>query len=401
MATKRLWRWRGLSLQGIPCQGTLWQDNRPEALQALQRQRIIPLALRRCSVQSALWHPRYSGEIIRQLAALLQAGLPLAEGLELLAQQQPNAQWQALLQTLAEDLAQGISLSGSLEKWPEAFPPLYLAMIRTGELTGKLELCCAQLARQQREQLLLTEKVKKALRYPLIILSLALLVVMGMLCFVLPEFAAIYQTFNTPLPWLTRAVMSVGEGLTRFWPLLAAPGILTAILNRLICQRPGWLLYRQKLLHTLPVFGKIICGQRLSQIFTVLALTQSAGISFLQGLQSVEETLSCPLWRQRLAQARALIVQGDPIWQALSRCGGFTPLCLQLIRTGESAGALDQMLENLAHHHREQTHQRADSLAAHLEPLMLVITGSLVGLLVVAMYLPVFHLGDAIGGAGG
>ncbi|MBN0927117.1 type II secretion system F family protein, partial [Pseudomonas aeruginosa] len=92
-----------------------------------------------------------------------------------------------------------------------------------------------------------------------------------------------------------------------------------------------------------------IGGQQLSLIFTILALTQSAGISFLQGLQSVEESLSCPLWRQRLAQARALIVQGEPIWQALSRFGGFTPLCLQLIRTGESAGALDQMLENLAH----------------------------------------------------
>ena len=377
MATKRLWRWRGLSLQGIPCQGTLWQDNRTEALQALQRQRIIPLTLRRCSVQSALWHPRYSGEIIRQLAALLQAGLPLAEGLELLAQQQPNAQWQALLQTLAEDLAQGISLSGSLEKWPEAFPPLYLAMIRTGELTGKLELCCAQLARQQREQLLLTEKVKKALRYPLIILSLALLVVMGMLCFVLPEFAAIYQTFNTPLPWLTRAVISIGEGLTRCWPLLAALGILPAILNRLICQRPGWLLYRQKLLHTLPVFGK------------------------LQGLQSVEETLSCPLWRQRLQQVCRQITHGDPIWQALANGGGFTPLCLQLIRTGEASGSLDTMLENLARHHSEQTHQQADNLATLLEPMMLVVTGTIVGVLVVAMYLPIFHLGDAISGMGG
>ena len=390
MATKRLWRWRGITLQGIPCQGTLWQDNRPEALQALQRQRIIPLALRRCSVQSALWHPRYSGEIIRQLAALLQAGLPLAEGLELLAQQQPNAQWQALLQTLAEDLAQGISLSGSLEKWPEAFPPLYLAMIRTGELTGKLELCCAQLARQQREQLLLTEKVKKALRYPLIILSLALLVVMGMLCFVLPEFAAIYQTFNTPLPWLTRAVISIGEGLTRCWPLLAALGILPAILNRLICQRPGWLLYRQKLLHTLPVFGKLLCGQRLSQIFTVLALTQS-----------VEETLSCPLWRQRLQQVCRQITHGDPIWQALANGGGFTPLCLQLIRTGEASGSLDTMLENLARHHSEQTHQQADNLATLLEPMMLVVTGTIVGVLVVAMYLPIFHLGDAISGMGG
>ena len=401
MATKRLWRWRGLSLQGIPCQGTLWQDNRLEALEALQQQCIIPLTLRRCSVQKALWHPRYSGEIIRQLAALLQAGLPLAEGLELLAQQQPNAQWQALLQTLAADLAQGISLSGSLEKWPEAFPPLYLAMIRTGELTGKLELCCAQLATQQREQQRLTEKVKKALRYPLIILSLALLVVMGMLGFVLPEFAAIYQTFNTPLPWLTRAVMSVGEGLTRFWPLLAAPGILTAILNRLICQRPGWLLYRQKLLHTLPVFGKIICGQRLSQIFTVLALTQSAGISFLQGLQSVEETLNCPLWRQRLRQVCRQITHGDPIWQALANSGGFTPLCLQLIRTGEASGSLDTMLANLARHHSEQTHQQADNLATLLEPMMLVVTGTIVGVLVVAMYLPIFHLGDAISGMGG
>lgn len=242
--------------------------------------------------------------------------------------------------------------------------------------------------------------MKKALRYPLIILSLALLVVMGMLCFVLPEFAAIYQTFNTPLPWLTRAVISIGEGLTRCWPLLAALGILPAILNRLICQRPGWLLYRQKLLHTLPVFGKLLCGQRLSQIFTVLALTQSAGISFLQGLQSVEETLSCPLWRQRLQQVCRQITHGDPIWQALANGGGFTPLCLQLIRTGEASGSLDTMLENLARHHSEQTHQQADNLATLLEPMMLVVTGTIVGVLVVAMYLPIFHLGDAISGMG-
>ncbi|TLV14089.1 protein transport protein HofC [Klebsiella indica] len=401
MATKRLWRWRGINLQGIPCQGTLWRDNRSQAVQMLQQERIIPLSLRRCSVQNSLWHPRHSGEIIRQLATLLQAGLPLSEGLELLAQQQPQAQWQALLQTLAEDLAQGVSLSSSLEKWPEVFPPLYLAMIRTGELTGKLERCCTQLAQQQREQLLLTEKVKKALRYPGIILSLALLVIMGMLYFVLPEFAAIYQTFNTPLPLLTRAVMRAGAGLTHSWPLLVASGILPIVLNRVIRQRPDWLLRRQKLLHSLPVFGKLLSGQRLSQIFTVLALTQSAGISFLQGLQSVEETLSCPLWRQRLQQACLHITHGDPIWQALTRSGGFTPLCLQLIRTGEASGSLDTMLENLARHHSEQTHQQADNLATILEPVLLIVTGTLVGLLVVAMYLPIFHLGDAISGMGG
>jgi hypothetical protein len=148
------------------------------------------------------------------------------------------------------------------------------------------------------------------------------------------------------------------------------------------------------------VFGKLLCGQRLSQIFTVLALTQSAGISFLQGLQSVEETLSCPLWRQRLQQVCRQITHGDPIWQALANGGGFTPLCLQLIRTGEASGSLDTMLENLARHHSEQTHQQADNLATLLEPMMLVVTGTIVGVLVVAMYLPIFHLGDAISGMG-
>ncbi len=110
--------------------------------------------------------------------------------------------------------------------------------------------------------------------------------------------------------------------------------------------------------------------------------------------------MGCPLWRQRIAQARAEIIHGQPIWQALTNCGGFTSLCLQLIRTGEASGALDTMLDNLARHHSEQTHQQADNLATLLEPILLVVTGTIVGVLVVAMYLPVFHLGDALGTMG-
>lgn len=107
MATKRLWRWRGIDVQGAPCQGMLWQTKRLEVLQHLQQQRVIPLAVRRCAVKQSLWHPRYSCETIRQLATLLQAGLPLAEGLSLLAQQQSHAQWQALLEALGRELAPG------------------------------------------------------------------------------------------------------------------------------------------------------------------------------------------------------------------------------------------------------------------------------------------------------
>ncbi|MBN0903043.1 type II secretion system F family protein, partial [Pseudomonas aeruginosa] len=121
-----------------------------------------------------------------------------------------------------------VAFSAALAQWPQAFPPLYLAMISTGELTGKLDICCLQLANQQQEQQRLASKVKKALRYPLIVLSLALLVVLGMLYFVLPEFTAIYQTFSTPLPLLTRMVVAAGDMLSRGWPLLLASLLMIA-----------------------------------------------------------------------------------------------------------------------------------------------------------------------------
>ncbi len=361
-------------------------------MQALQHERIIPLALRRCTVRSALWHPRYSGQIIHQLATLLQAGLPLAEGLELLAQQQTGAQWQALLRTLAQDLAQGISLSSALERWPQAFPPLYLAMIRTGELTGKLDLCCFHLARQQREQLQLSEKVKKALRYPLIILTLAVFVVLAMVTLVLPEFAAIYKTFNTPLPLLTQAVMGLAALVQAHILTLLALLVAMVVIACKLRRHPRW---QYVLLHV-PVMGTLMRGQKLGQIFTVLSLTQQAGIAFLQGVESVEETVESGYWQEKLREIRSDIEQGMPVWSSFQKASVFTPLCIQLIRTGEVSGSLDVMLMNLARHHTEQTFQQADNLAALLEPLLLVVTGLIIGTLVVAMYLPIFHLGDAM-----
>ncbi len=170
--------------------------------------------------------------------------------------------------------------------------------------------------------------------------------------------------------------------------------------HHLINQKPYWLVLRQKLLLSLPVIGPMVRGQKLTQIFTVLALTQNAGIPFLQGLESVTETLANPFWSQRLALVQHDISAGKPVWLALKNSGEFSPLCIQLVRTGEASGSLDAMLRNLAHHHGEKTLAQAENLAALLEPALLVITGLIIGTLVVAMYLPIFHLGDAMSGVG-
>ncbi len=377
MASKQLWRWHGITGDGNAQDGMLWAESRALLLMALQQQMVTPLSLKRIAINSAQWRGDKSAEVIHQLATLLKAGLTLSEGLALLAEQHPSKQWQALLQSLAHDLEQGVAFSNALLPWSEVFPPLYQAMIRTGELTGKLDECCFELARQQKAQRQLTDKVKSALRYPIIILAMAIMVVVAMLHFVLPEFAAIYKTFNTPLPALTQGIMTLASFSGEWGWLLVLFGFLLAIANKLLMR-----------------------GQKLTQIFTILTLTQSAGISFLQGVESVRETMRCPYWVQLLTQIQHDISNGHPIWLALKNAGEFSPLCLQLVRTGEASGSLDLMLDNLAHHHRDNTMALADNLAALLEPALLIITGGIIGTLVVAMYLPIFHLGDAMSGMG-
>ncbi|MBC6557899.1 protein transport protein HofC [Citrobacter braakii] len=400
MSAKQLWRWQGISNEGHPQEGVLWADTRPSLILALEQLHITPLRINRMHIKTSHWSRDRSAETVHQLATLLKAGLTLSASLTLLAEQHPSSQWQALLRTLAHDMEQGISLSTSLSQWQHVFPPLYQAMIRTGELTGKLDDCCFELARQQQNQQQLADKVKKALRYPIIIITMAMMVVFAMLQFVLPEFAAIYRTFNTPLPVLTQWIIAIAHFSSQ-WEWLAVVFSMVAIaVYHLIKQQPYWLILRQKFLLGLPVIGPMVRGQKLTQIFTVLALTQNAGIPFLQGLESVAETLDNPFWSQRLIQVHHNISAGKPIWLALKNCGEFSPLCIQLVRTGEASGSLDAMLRNLAHHHGDKTLSQAENLAALLEPALLIVTGVIIGTFVVAMYLPIFHLGDAMSGVG-
>ncbi|WP_171922419.1 protein transport protein HofC [Salmonella bongori] len=400
MTVKQLWHWQGIDDKGQPEQGELWVDNRLALVIALQHQRIMPLRLKRLGVNTTLWKEEKSAEIIHQLATLLHAGLTLSEGLELLAEQHPHRQWQALLRTLAYELEQGVPFSSTLLPWPQVFPPLYQTMIRTGELTGKLAECCFELAHQQKAQRQITVSVKKALRYPAIILALAALVIFAMLHFVLPEFAAIYRSFNTPLPLLTRSIITIAQWCSSWGWFSLLLVIVFVIAYQMIKHKPTWQAQRQRLLLRIPVMGRLVRGQKLAQIFTVLALTQSAGIPFLQGLESAIGSLGCPYWSQRLTQVHQEIGAGNPIWLAMKNAQEFSPLCLQLVRTGEVSGSLDIMLHNLARHHSEQTLALADNLASLLEPALLIITGLIIGTLVVAMYLPIFHLGDAMSGMG-
>ncbi|WP_312837992.1 type II secretion system F family protein, partial [Atlantibacter hermannii] len=278
MNNRRLWQWNGVDEQGIPCQGLSWAAERAEVIQHLYERNIWLLKLKRRAVSRQQWSLTSKIHIIRQLATLLQAGIALPQGLTMLAEQHARPQWQALLNELARQVTQGVPFSDALNAWPEVFPPLFIALIRTGEITGKLDECCQRLALQQEEQLALQKKVVKALRYPGIIMVMAVLVTVGMAGFVLPEFAAIYHAFNAPLPALTQGVMAFSAFITGHAHLLLA-GCLVTLAVVIRCQKnQRWQWHKQRILLRTPVMGALIRGQRLSQIYTILAMTQQAGL---------------------------------------------------------------------------------------------------------------------------
>lgn len=398
MSRLSLYHWQAVNSQHQLHEGQSLAAEEESLLRLLAEQDLLPVSWQRRKVWRARdWKWQQKIDFFRQLATLLKAGLPLAQGLELLSQGHPHVGWRLLLHALRLQILSGVPFSQALSQWPQIFPPLFAALMQVGELTGQLDVCCAQLAEQQSRQQQLWNKVIKALRYPLFILLVAVAVSTGMLLFVLPEFVSVYASFNAPLPAFTAAVMALSTGLQRWGGWLASGLLLSAVGYHALRRRsPAWQLWEQRLLLRLPLLSQLWRGSQLSQIYAVLQLTQQAGITLLQGLQAVEATLTTRLWREAIAEFQQHIAQGEPLHQAMRDHPLFTPLCMQLVHVGEEAGALDTMLARLAEWHEAQTLLLADTLAASLEPVMMVVTGGIVGTLVIAMYLPVFGLGNVI-----
>lgn len=398
MADASLFRWQAVDSQGQLVSGQLLAIDSDNLLLMLAQRDLLPVSWKREKVwRQREWKWQHKTDLIRQLATLLKAGLPLAESLALLAEGHPHAGWRALMLALHHRVLSGAPFSQALREWPQIFPALYPALMEVGELTGQLDTCCSELARQQIRQQQLWHQVAKALRYPLFILLVAIAVTCGMLLFVLPEFVAVYDSFDAPLPAFTAAVMQLSAALQEWGTVLAiGVSLMLAAWHQLRRRSAGWQRREQAILLRIPLLSGLWRGTQLTQIYTILNLTQRAGLTLLQGLAAVEVTLSSLLWREAMAGLQQHIAQGNPLHQALMHHPLFTPLCGQLVRVGEEAGALDLMLARLAEWHEAETRERADTLAASLEPMMMVVIGGIVGTLVIAMYLPVFGLGDAM-----
>lgn len=399
MKTRRLFLWQAIDAHGTLRQGELIAEEKNQVYQQLLELGLQPYQV--CSgkrIAASQWRGEPMIQFTRQLATLLQAGLPLVNSLRLLAKEHQSAAWRCLLVDISDSVAMGQPFSEVIAEQPMVFPLIYRQLIAIGELTGNLDSCCLQLAQQQEAQQKLQKKVVKALRYPLFICLVALLVSILMLVMVLPEFAKVYQSFDAPLPWFTQGLLTLSEILIAVGPyLLILLAVLMWFYLRWLHPRPGWQQREQAILLRIPLISLLIKGNCLSQIFRILTMTQQAGLTLVEGLNAAMLSVSNLFYRQALETIEQQLTQGHPFHSALAQQHLFPSLCQQLVRVGEESGTLDILLGKLALWHEQQTHELADTLAQTLEPILMMVVGGIVGALVIAMYLPIFQLGNVLG----
>ena len=333
--------------------------------------------------------------ITKQLATMLKAGLSIVDSLQLLIDEQPKAQWQYLLTDISLQIIKGESLSIALKKHRLVFSALYCEIIAIGELTGRLEQSFEQLTCHLEKSLSIQGQIKKALRYPLFLLFVSVIVIIVMIFIVLPKFSDIYQSFDAELPYFTQLVIDIAhsakqEGLF----ILLAITLCYLFFHYVVKVRYQLIIDKHKL--KLPLIGQVIQSQCLMHIFHTLAITQQAGIPLLTGLAASTKAISNYYYRDIIKQIMMGIKQGNSFSQMLASYSTLPKLCVQLVHAGEESGSLDIMLNNITLYYQQQHQTLTDNLVKAFEPSLMLILAAIIGSLIISMYLPIFQMADVI-----
>ena len=336
----------------------------------------------------------------RQLYTLLHAGVPILRALGSLEESATNAALLRVLQDLRASLDSGKELSAAMRQHPTVFSPFYIAMVRVGEMSGRIEDVFLRMAEHLEFEVEMRGRVKSALRYPLFVIiamSVALAIVS---VFVIPTFAKMYEGFGTQLPLLTRVLIGFSNFTVNYWPLIVA-AVIGAILSfRLWVATPrGRYLWDRTRLH-LPIAGKIITKATLSRFAHSFALCIRSGVPLVQALSVVARVVENEFIGARIEQMRDGVERGEAIYRTAITAGVFSPVVLQMIAIGEETGALDHLMTEIGAMYGRDVEYDLKSLTAQIEPILIVGLAIMVLILALGVLTPIWGLGKAMVGKG-
>jgi type IV pilus assembly protein PilC len=332
----------------------------------------------------------------RQFATMINSGLPLVQALDILAQQTENKALADVTRSVVYDVESGQTLADALRKHPKAFTDLYVNMVAAGEAGGILDTILQRLAQFLEKNDAIVRKVKGAMIYPAVIFSVAGIAVSVLLIFVIPTFQNMFASVNLELPLPTRIVIGMSNILKHYWWAIGAlVGFIVFSINRYY-KTPGGRLNIDKLLLKAPVLGDLLRKSAVSRFTRTLGTLISSGVSILDGLEITARTAGNMVIHNAVMESRASIAGGDTISAPLAKSKVFPPMVISMIAVGEQTGGLDEMLSKIADFYDEEVDAAVSALLSLMEPIMIVVLGVIVGGMVVAMYLPIFDMVNAV-----
>ena len=400
-AEKVEFTYEGTNRGGNKVKGEIYALNDTLAKNELRKQGINPLKVKKKPKPlfggASKIQPADIAIFARQMATMMQAGVPLVQSFEIIGQGNESPAMQKLIFGIKNEVEGGVSLAESLAKEPLYFDALFVNLINAGEQSGALETMLDKLATYKEKVEALKAKVKKALFYPVAVLVVAFIVTVILLVFVVPQFEELFSSFGADLPALTQFVINLSEFMQQWWYVIAgAIGAGVWGIMRLKAKSPKVQETFDRWALKAPIIGDITTKSAIARFSRTLETMSAAGVPLVEAMDSVAGATGNIVYHDASLRIKHEVSQGTQLQTSMRNTGLFPNMAIQMVSIGEEAGSLDAMLGKVADFYEAEVDNAVDALTSLLEPIIMAVLGVLVGGLIVAMYLPIFKLGSVV-----
>lgn len=402
VAALKTFVWEGRDKRGVKIRGEELGKNEALVKADLRKRGINPDSVKekRDSIFGQSGKPITTRDIAifaRQIATMMQSGVPIVQALDIIGSGSPNPRFKKLLLDIRTDIEGGSTLNEALAKYPAQFDELFVNLVRAGEAAGVLDTVLDTIATYKERIESIKGKIKKALFYPAAVIAVAIIVSAILLIFVVPQFDQVFKGFGAELPAFTQMIVRMSEFMVSYWWMILLAVIFGGVGFTLAYRRfHGLARLIDRMMLKLPVIGQILHQSAIARFARTLAITFRAGVPLVEALGTVAGATGSVIYAEAVMKIRDDVAVGHQLNLAMRQVNLFPPMVVQMTAIGEEAGSLDSMLIKVAEFYEQEVDNAVDALSSLLEPFIMVVIGVLVGGLVIGMYLPIFKLAAVV-----